>query len=228
MGDADVNSRKIDLRGRRFGDLLAISEDRSANSVYWTCLCKCGAKVVRRGGDLLRRERSGRHQSCGCARKRTRQDGAIRCSRCREWKSPDRFCPDPGSSTGRHGYCKDCQLSWRESNRPLLVALTNAWAKANPERHQEMVRAYRRKNSQKFASREAFRRARKIMATPSWADLSAIQRIYADAKAKGLSVDHIVPLRSDLVCGLHVANNLQLLTKSANSRKSNRIWPNMP
>lgn len=68
----------------------------------------------------------------------------------------------------------------------------------------------------------AKRRAAKLNATPKWADLEAIKYIYTVAHKAGLEVDHIVPLQGKLVCGLHVENNLQLLTRNENTRKGNR------
>ena len=73
------------------------------------------------------------------------------------------------------------------------------------------------------------RRAAKLQRTPSWADLSAIQRMYVEARRKtrktGIDhhVDHVIPLQGKTVCGLHVANNLQVLTASENGRKYNKL-----
>jgi hypothetical protein len=68
-------------------------------------------------------------------------------------------------------------------------------------------------------------------ATPSWLDCDQhreIRKIYKRARKHGLSVDHIVPLSSPLVCGLHVPWNLQIMPPLENMNKSNTFWPNCP
>lgn len=88
---------------------------------------------------------------------------------------------------------------------------TNEWGKRN--RHK--TRAY-------SAAYDAARRG----AMPEWLTLEqrrAIEATYATATVLGLTVDHIDPLRGKDRCGLHVPWNLQLLTASENSRKSNRV-----
>ena len=93
------------------------------------------------------------------------------------------------------------------------------WA---PTRFNEFARVVRRR------AEKAYRRAAKICATPRWADRKEIARIYRKARELGLTVDHIVPLKSGLVCGLHCEANLRVLSNEENGRKSNRFWPDMP
>lgn len=75
------------------------------------------------------------------------------------------------------------------------------------------------------------RRAVKKQAIPAWANLEAIDALYELARWKtertGIEwqVDHVVPLQSPSVCGLHVENNLEVLTKKRNASKGNRRWP---
>jgi hypothetical protein len=57
--------------------------------------------------------------------------------------------------------------------------------------------------------------------TPSWADTLAIADFYSNCP-KGYEVDHIIPLRGELVSGLNVINNLQYLTITENRKKSNK------
>lgn len=63
---------------------------------------------------------------------------------------------------------------------------------------------------------------------PKWAGVKQIAVVYEMANKLGMEVDHIVPLSGDLVCGLHVWENLQLLVREDNRKKSNLYWPDMP
>src|SRR5690606_27884095 len=98
---------------------------------------------------------------------------------------------------------------WRENNPERAREYGEKWRKDNPHRIREYVRKY-------FKRRE--------MATPPWSDRSLIQKIYSAAKSlPGYEVDHIIPLFGELVCGLHVPSNLQIVPKRHNRKKSNKF-----
>lgn len=85
------------------------------------------------------------------------------------------------------------------------------------------------RREQREVSLNAKRKARKKHATPPWADHAAIQRFYDEAsrltRETGIrhEVDHIIPLQGRNVTGFHHQDNLQILTRSENARKSNRF-----
>lgn len=151
------------------------------------------------------------------------------------------------------GYCKPCYNAWRREWRRKNIDKVKAQAARaiaiDPERfkkydrksylkHREKriakSRRWNMENKEAFAAREAARRTAQKAATPAWADWSAIEAVYVAASERtretGLlhHVDHVVPLKSKVVCGLHVPWNLEVLPAFDNQSKGNRHWPDMP
>jgi 5-methylcytosine-specific restriction endonuclease McrA len=144
---------------------------------------------------------------------------------------------------------REYQKQWRRENADKALEHGKKWRAKNPERYLELLRDWRSKNSgliaeysrnwrasnqHKKAADDALRYSLETIATPVWINRKAICEFYAESarrtKATGIAhhVDHIVPLRSNVVCGLHNEFNLQVLTASENLSKSNRYWPDMP
>lgn len=109
-----------------------------------------------------------------------------------------------------------------------------AWIEKNTLKWYDYMKQWSKNNSHKIAQYASIRRAAKLKAMPKWTDTAALQTFYAEAKRltkeTGIphAVDHVVPLRGKTVCGLHVPANLQILTKSENSKKNNTTWPDKP
>lgn len=102
-------------------------------------------------------------------------------------------------------------------------------SRQNPEIGAARARAWRKKNPARARANFAAYRAAVLMATPKWADVGLIEKVYQEAVERTnetgvrYEVDHIVPLRGRTVCGLHVHYNLQILTRSENASKGNRL-----
>ena len=116
-----------------------------------------------------------------------------------------------------------------EQNRALVIERA---MKRSPEERRAARKTWKVKNPELTqASANAWkRRARE--SCPKWLSSQQreqIQAMYLSArdltKRTGVKhvVDHIIPLRSEVVCGLHVPWNLQILTHVENSHKSNRL-----
>jgi hypothetical protein len=124
------------------------------------------------------------------------------------------------------------RLHYRASNKEKIAQADRKYYKINKDKISAQKKLYYTSCVSEFIARVAKRKAHQLQATPSWADKKSIAGIYYlatlfnDTGIK-LHVDHIVPLQSDVVCGLHCEANLQLLPASDNISKSNRWWPDM-
>lgn len=138
---------------------------------------------------------------------------------------------------GNMEVCSPCQRkarvrAWKDKNPGRKRALNQKWAAANYEKDRVVKRAWELANAPALAQKAAEHRARKFQATPVWADrklmvdVYRLARIYSEALSQEFHVDHIYPLNSPLVCGLHTYENMQILTGAVNRSKSNRIEGN--
>lgn len=114
-----------------------------------------------------------------------------------------------------------------ERNKESIARRNAEWSGRNPDKVNAKGRAWAARNPDKVRSKCARRRAR--MRVMPWAVESAILKLYAKARKlereTGVAheVDHIYPLTSRHVCGLHVAENLQVIPASVNRRKKNLL-----
>lgn len=114
-------------------------------------------------------------------------------------------------------------LTWRLSHLDHIRQRDKIWWK-NSKGH---LTIRRRANKGVINARNSARRVSKLNATPSWAELDKIKIVYQKSAELSetwniqLTVDHIIPIINNTVCGLHCWHNLQILEKSLNCSKNN-------
>lgn len=116
---------------------------------------------------------------------------------------------------------KISQAAYYVQNREKILEAQHLYYKNNTEARAFYTRNYKLANPAKQNALAAKRRATKLQATPSWINKNVVDAIYKEAHRLGKHVDHIIPLSSLTVCGLHWEGNLQLLDPIENMRKSN-------
>lgn len=114
---------------------------------------------------------------------------------------------------------------WNAVNQDSLNISKQKWLENNPDKRKESSNTYRIHNRAYYNLYIKSRSSRVKQATPIWADLVDIINVYKEAEYLQLEVDHIIPIKHPLVCGLHVWSNLQLLSRSENAKKSNKFIP---
>ena len=116
-----------------------------------------------------------------------------------------------------------------EKNKEAVKARANA---RPPEERRRHKKNYKEANPDLYKALTSVRKRRHRNATPKWltnGEKLSMRQLYLQAMeltrltGERYVVDHIVPLISDEVCGLHVPWNLRVITQEENLRKSNKL-----
>lgn len=173
------------------------------------------------------------------------------CTKCGEAKPFSEFGKKASQKDGLHYRCKPCnnaeslewQLNnkdraaarkreWYEKNRSRADAKVKSWADQNTDRRSAIKKRWRESNRDACMRHWISRRARMLQSTPDWLTdehrkqfdaIYSLAQMLKKKSGRAFHVDHIIPLRGKMVCGLHVPWNLQVIPAIENLRKSNKL-----
>lgn len=154
-------------------------------------------------------------------------DTVRKCTRCSIFKPLERFAKDKSRPLGVRYVCRVCYKTVDTKYRERRKLSTRVWRLENPDKVKKQQSDRYRNNPLKGKIEAAVRRKRSKQAMPKWANKRYMKLFYQIAQEESeklgykITIDHIIPLKHPLVCGLHNEFNLQFLSFSENSRKRN-------
>jgi 5-methylcytosine-specific restriction endonuclease McrA len=146
-----------------------------------------------------------------------------------EWAKGNETRADYFREYNKREDTKDRKNEWYQENREAVIA-----AAATRPLHvkREYQKTWKEKNVVWVRADTKARRRKHRDATPPWisrqqkADIRQLYQIaitMTKTTGEQYVVDHIVPLRGEDVCGLHVPWNLRVITQEENLKKSNKL-----
>jgi hypothetical protein len=153
------------------------------------------------------------------------------CTECLkvEWAKGNETRVDYFREYNKREDVKDRKNEWYQENRETVI---NNAATRPAHVLREYRNAWKVNNKTQVLADNKVRRRKHREATPPWLtrkQKSEIRQLYQIAitmtqtTGEQYVVDHIVPLRSHEVCGLHVPWNLRVITQEENLKKSNKL-----
>lgn len=164
----------------------------------------------------------------------TRMDTHTKICRICENEQPiSDFHRDKIKADGYASQCKECKAAykrvWRKKNRTVIYAHKKEWGRKNGDQNEAVglyrngrVIPYFKTRAEINAGKHARKKERRVAF-----DQKGISAFYRERDLLNeftddvWEVDHIIPLCGELVSGLHVATNLQVIKANDNRDKSN-------
>ena len=116
-----------------------------------------------------------------------------------------------------------------QKNRYVVIARAAARPASEVRQYKDK---HKEKNPEYYKALTSVRKRRHRAATPKWVgaeEKKDIRQMYLEAQrltkltGERYVVDHVYPLISDEVCGLHTLRNLRIMTQAENLIKSNKM-----
>lgn len=170
------------------------------------------------------------------------------CSSCYITKEVSEFHKCSRSKSGLKSTCKLCRKEkaskryvenkcyidlknkeYYENNKNKLRLTRKKYYEKNKGYLTEKASEWARNNRDRKNVHKTKRRCLVQNACPNWSESDKIKKVYEKAKwlesLTGIKyhVDHIIPINNPNVCGLHVWNNLQILSSDLNFSKNNKF-----
>ena len=170
------------------------------------------------------------------------------CIRCNTLKPFSDYRKRSSMKDGHRNVCRVCENK-RTKERLSNPLKRESWLNNHRKRRanlsdekKEQIRqrglAYAKRNKHMFLRRTRERQLKCKNAIPKWVEndfekffmkeIYHLSKLRSELTGVDHQVDHIVPITSDLVCGLHCSDNLRIITRIENQSKGNRHWQNMP
>ena len=147
--------------------------------------------------------------------------GQKSCTRCRTSKIFAEFPRRKASADGHNSACRVCVNAHKrtvylvdDAHRAKTKARTAQNKKARFQLSPAYKRAFYLWSSTKKRSR-----------IPPWVKITDFERVCQEAIDKGpdYELDHVIPMKGKLVCGLHVPTNIRVVLRKTNHAKSNKF-----
>lgn len=151
------------------------------------------------------------------------------CKKCKldyQRNNPNRKAVSAKYRNANKTICIARSVASQSKKRDYYSAKMKEWSDANRERLLERRRRWYAENSASEIAkvRKRVGRIQHDLGRLTKAEQAEIQGMYDFCRIfPGFEVDHVVPLTHNLVCGMHVPWNLQVLPVSVNRSKGNKF-----